>query len=149
MSTLSLAIVAGILLCAAIALGFGGAPERWGGAIVFVWVSAATICHLLFGSPSFHSVDPVEAALDGSELIAVGWLALCANRLWTLWAAAAQLICVTGYIVMLIDQGGMRRVYWAMNQLPQYVQYVALLIGTAGYVRRKRRNALERKTPAV
>ena len=137
MGPLSLAILAVVAACAAIALRFGRAPERCGGTIVFVWVAADAVYHLLFGPSGFDAVDPVEAVFDGSELVAVVWLALRANRTWPLWAAAAQLLCVSGHVVALIDHGGMRRAYWAMTQLPQYLQLTAILVGTARHARRR------------
>jgi uncharacterized membrane protein len=76
--------------------------------------------------------------LDGGELAAIVWLALNANRTWPLWAAAAQVICVSGHIALLIEPHGMRRAYWAMTQLPQYIQLGALLLGATAHARRVR-----------
>jgi hypothetical protein len=140
----AIAILIVVLVCAMVANRFGGEPERFAGAIIAVWVFADGAYHMASGPSTFNGVDPVEMALDGTELVAMVWLALRANRLWPLWAAAAQLICFSGHVVALIDLGGARRAYWAITQLPQYIQLAALLIGTATHARRERRFGPER-----
>lgn len=117
----------------------GGPPERIAAAIIVVWVVADVLYHLLFGPSGFKEVDPVHVVLDGGELVAIVWVALHANRMWPLWAAAAQLICVCGHLVAYLNEGGMRRAYWALTQLPPYIQLLALLLGAFAHVRRKRR----------
>ena len=61
--------------------------------------------HLAFGPSGFEQVDPVHLVLDGGELVAIVWLALRANRMWPLWAAAAQLICVSGHLALFVAPG--------------------------------------------
>lgn len=117
----------------------GGPPERRAAVIIVGWVLADAVYHLLFGPSGFHEVDPVHLVLDGAELVAIVWLALRANRMWPLWAAAAQVICVSGHIAALIEPRGMTMAYWAMTQLPQYVQLTALLLGAVAHARRQRR----------
>jgi uncharacterized protein YjeT (DUF2065 family) len=124
---------------AALAYGKGGPPERITAAVIVSWALADTVYHLIFGPSGFQSVDPVHVVLDGSELVAVMWLALKANRVWPLWVAAAQLICVLGHIGAFVYPHGMRRAYWAMTQLPQYIMLTALLLGALAHVRRVRR----------
>jgi hypothetical protein len=116
----------------------GGPPERFAAVLIVGWVVTDAIYHLLFGPSGFDKVDPVHLVLDGGELVAILWLALNANRSWPLWAAAAQVICVSGHIAGLIEPGGMRRAYWAMTQLPQYIQLTALLVGATAHARRVR-----------
>jgi hypothetical protein len=121
-------------------LGFrrGGPPERLAAMIIVGWVLIDAVYHLLFGPSGFVTVDPVHLVLDGLELAAIMWLALSANRTWPLWAAAAQVICVSGHIAVLIGPSGVRRAYWAMTQLPQYIQLTALIIGATAHTRRVR-----------
>lgn len=116
----------------------GGPPEQLAAAVIIGWILADATYHLLFGPSGFASVDPVHLVLDGGEMVAILWIALRANRMWPLWAAAAQLICVSGHVAALIEPGGMRRAYWAMTQLPQYIQLTALLLGAAAHARRER-----------
>jgi hypothetical protein len=116
----------------------GGPPEWAAWAIIASWILADVAYHLVFGPSTFNKVDPVHVILDSAELVAITWVALRANRMWPLWAAAAQVICVSGHVAALIEPGGMTRAYWAMTQLPQYIQLTALLLGTASHLRRKR-----------
>jgi hypothetical protein len=134
------AILVLLVVCVAAWLGYrrGGPPERLAAKIIVAWIVADAIYHLLFGPSGFEKVDPVHVVLDGAELAAILWLALNANRTWPLWAAAAQVICVLGHISALISPEGMRRAYWAMTQLPQYVQLIALLVGATAHARRVR-----------
>jgi hypothetical protein len=130
-------IFAVILAAGALAWRRGGAPERAAAAIIVAWIVGDALYHILFGPSGFERVDPVHLVLDGAELAALLWLALRANRVWPLFAAAAQLICVTGHAAVLLEPDGMRRAYWAMTQLPQYIQLTALVMGAAAHARRE------------
>jgi hypothetical protein len=116
----------------------GGPPERLAAMIIVAWILIDGFYHVLFGPSGFQNVDPVHLVLDGGELVAIVWLALNANRTWPLWAAAAQVICVSGHLAVLLEPHGMSRAYWAMTQLPQYVQLTALLLGATAHARRVR-----------
>jgi hypothetical protein len=129
---LALAVLAGV---AFLAMARGGPPERLAAVIIVCWIVADLAYHLAFGPSGFREVDPVHLVLDGGELVAIVWLALRANRMWPLWAAAAQLICVSGHLA-LFAAPGMTQAYWAMTQLPQYVQLAALVLGALAHARR-------------
>lgn len=118
-----------------VAVSRGGPPERQAAGIIVCWIVADLAYHIVFGPSGFAQVDPVHLVLDGGELVAIVWLALRANRMWPLWAAAAQLICVSGHMALFIEPG-MRRAYWAMTQLPQYIQLTALVLGAVAHARR-------------
>lgn len=133
-TTLALFLVAGLL-----AFLRGGPPEKAAAAIIVAWILADVVYHLLFGPSGFDAVDPVHVVLDGAQLIAIAGLALRANRMWPLWAAAAQLICVSGHLAAYIEPGGMRRAYWAMTQIPPFIQLVALMLGAAAHQIRSKR----------
>src|SRR5262245_42695260 len=94
------------LACGALAWFQGGPPERLAAAIIASWTAIDVVYHLLFGPSGFNKVDPVHLVLDGAELVAIMWLALRANRMWPLWAAAAQLICFSGHIAALVQPHG-------------------------------------------
>jgi len=139
MSPLVMAILLVVVTAGLVGLRYGARPERIAAAAIMTWILADGAYHSLFGPSGFDNVDPVHVVLDGGELVVIVWLALNANRLWPLWAAAAQVICVTGHFAVLVEPHGMRRAYWALTQLPQYIQITALLIGTACHARRSRR----------
>jgi hypothetical protein len=119
-----------------VAYGRGGAPERLAATIIVAWMVSDVSYHLVFGPSGFDVVDPVHLVIDGGELVAIMWLALRANRMWPLWAAAAQLICVAGHLAAFVDVAGMKRAYWAMTQLPAYIQLIALVCGALAHARR-------------
>ena len=133
-STTLVVVLAGALF----AYARGGPPERLAAGFITALFVTDIGYHLLFGPSGFDRVDPVHLVLDGAELIAIMWLALTANRMWPLWAAAAQLICVSGHLALFVEPG-MRRAYWAMTQLPQYIQLTALVLGAVAHARRYER----------
>jgi hypothetical protein len=134
-----LIVLALVLGSAGVAYWRGGPPERIAAAVIVGWILTDAAYHLLFGPSGFDTVDPVHVVLDGGELIAITALALRANRLWPLWAAAAQLVCVCGHLAAFIEPGGMTLAYWATTQTPQYIQLTALLLGAAAHTRREQR----------
>jgi hypothetical protein len=137
-SLLNVLILSIFIVATAIAWRGGAAPERAVATTIMVWIGVDMIYHLLYGRSSFDTVDPFHVVIDTAELMVIFWLALRANRLWPLFAAAAQVMCVTGHISVLVQHDGMRRAYWAMTQLPQYIQLTALIMGVAAHERRER-----------
>jgi hypothetical protein len=117
----------------------GGPPEKLGALIIAALLFTDIAYHWRFGPSGFIEVDPFHLVLDGAELVAIWAIALHANRIWPLWAAAAQLICVAGHVAALIEPGGMSRAYWTMTQIPFFIQIAALLLGTAFHARRTQR----------
>lgn len=116
----------------------GGPPERIAAKIVIVWILTDVGYHLLFGPSGFVFVDPAHLVIDGAELVAIVWLALRANRVWPVWAAAAQVMTFLGHIVVLIGESGINYAYWAMTQLPPYIQLFAMVCGAVSHSRRYR-----------
>ena len=103
-----------------------------------MWILTDVGYHLLFGPSGFEVVDPAHLLIDGAELVAIMWLALRANRIWPIWAAAAQVMTFSGHLVVMIGESGIDRAYWAMTQLPPYIQLFALVCGAAFHSRRYR-----------
>ena len=117
----------------------GGPPEKMGALIIAALLFTDIVYHWRFGPSGFMEVDPFHLVMDAAELAAIWALALQANRIWPLWAAAAQLICVAGHVAALIEPGGMTGAYWTMTQVPFFIQVTALLLGTAFHARRELR----------
>ena len=139
MSLVVLTALAIFATTVAYALWRGGPPERVAAEIIIVWILSDFTYHQVFGPSSFAEVDPVHLVLDGAQLAAITWLALRANRVWPLWAAAAQLITFTGHVAVMVDAGVLRRAYWAVRELPGYIQLLALACGAVYHARRVRR----------
>jgi len=117
----------------------GGPPERFAAKLVIVWILTDVTYHLIFGPSGFTVVDPAHIVIDGAELVAISWLALQANRMWPIWAAAAQLMTFMGHMVVLMVNTGWTQAYWAMTQLPPYIQLIALVCGVTFHNRRFQR----------
>jgi hypothetical protein len=117
----------------------GGPPEQLAATIIVSWLLASVLYQAAAGPASFVTVDPARFALDTAELVAISVLALRANRMWPLWAAAAQVICVSGHVAALIEPDGMRRAYWVMTQVPPFIQVIALVLGAHAHALRSRR----------
>jgi hypothetical protein len=121
------------------ALWRGGPPERIAAKIVIVWILTDVGYHLLFGPSGFVVVDPAHLVIDGGQLLAIMWVAMRANRLWPIWAAAAQVMTFSGHLVVMISESGWNYAYWAMTQLPPYIQLLAMVCGAASHAHRYRR----------
>ena len=127
-----------VLAAATCAYWRGGPPERIAAKVIIVWILTDVGYHLIFGPSGFVVVDPAHLVIDGAELVAITWLALRANRVWPVWAAAAQLMTFSGHIVAMIETGGINRAYWAITQLPPYIQIAAMVFGAVFHSRRYR-----------
>lgn len=114
----------------------GGPPEQFASALLLGWILVDALYHKLFGPSGFTYVDPVHVVFDGTELAAITWLALRANRIWPLWAAAASLITFSGHLAMMARPSGLNQAYWAMSAVPQFIQLAACLLGIVAHQRR-------------
>ena len=95
--------------------------------------------HALFGDPSWYAVNPGHLVIDSWAFISLLWIALQANRGWTLWVSASQLLVVLGHFAKLMDDTMARRAYFAMTQIPFVIQLAILAVGTTAHVYRQQR----------
>lgn len=121
------------------AVGRGDRPERIAGLVLITNMLGDMLNHALFLPAQFVTVDPGHLVIDGSTLVALLCIALKANRGWPLWVCAAQNIVILGHIGKLLEMRAVYRGYWAMTQIPIYLQLAFLAIGTAAHVMRTRR----------
>jgi hypothetical protein len=117
----------------------GEEPERLVAIVLFATFVLDLCNHALFGDPSWYMINPGHLVIDGWAFISLLWIAVQANRGWTLWVSAAQLLVVLGHFAKLIDMTMARRAYFAMTQMPFAFQLVLLAVGTAAHVYRQQR----------
>jgi len=130
-----------VLLLSACAIGFavwrGGRPEIIGAAILALNLCIDLAVGEWFGGWDFSRFSTTRFAVDLFEFSLLFVLALKANRVWPIFSAAAQVVAVAGSLAVLGSKGGMQVAYWAVTQLPLFVQLAALGIGTAFHFRRQ------------
>jgi hypothetical protein len=122
-----------------LAMWRGAGPERGGAAILFAGVAVDEVYHLAIGPARYDGLDPFELVLDLASLAGFVWLAIRANRLWPILAAALQLMAVTGHLASLLSDRGMQRAYWTMTEPPVLLSVVALGAGLLMHLLRERR----------
>lgn len=85
-----------LAFCILAALLRGGAPEKWGAAILFLsWIS----------TPLLDDHQPFTWAIfwaDIAAFVALAVLAIVSRRLWAMVAAACQAVCVAVHIMVLM-----------------------------------------------
>ena len=89
-----------LVACCAYALWYGGAPERWGAAIIAV---GSVLTTALTSAPvlRFRSVELGVLGVDVVALLAFLVLALRAERFWPLWVTALQVVGLVGHLAKL------------------------------------------------
>ncbi len=117
----------------------GDEPERLVAIVLFATFILDLANHALFGDPAWYMINPGHLVIDSWAFVSLLWIALQANRGWTLWVSAAQLLVVLGHCAKLIDVTMARRAYFAMTQMPFPLQLVMLALGTAAHVYRQQR----------
>lgn len=132
-------IIFGVLFVAAMI--WGGGPER---AVAIVWLVVFELSgpatDFLFGSGrELASIDPFSA---GRDLVAGGlWIgiALYANRNYTLWVAAMQILAIFGHLSRGLSEIMSPIAYQIMIEVPAWSQLLLLAIGLTRHILRKRK----------
>lgn len=132
-------IVAWTLCCAA--LVWGGGPERIVAATWLVMFELGTALHdWLFGDT--RQLETIDWFFASTDFIAGAiWLAvaLYANRNYTLWIAALQLLAVIAHFSRALTEVITPIAYAVMVIAPGWLQLLFLAIGLSRHVMRKRR----------
>jgi hypothetical protein len=114
----------------------GGFPERAIVWVIFLADVADNSYHRIFGPSDFRFIDYTHLAIDTSAFLGVLWVALGANRFWPMAVCALHLIGMSGHAAVLIRVPGINQVYWAMLNIPDYLQMPVVLWGTIAHARR-------------
>lgn len=137
--TLAMSILA---LVTIYAVRRGGRPEQTAALILVGIPLADLVYHFLSGEQgTYDGVDPVHAAFDLIVLIAFVWLALRADRFWTLWLGALQLIATLSHVIRALEVEMYPIVYAIIIRGPFWGQMFLVALGTWLYARRRRRVA--------
>lgn len=130
------------MILAAFAITFaiyrGSMPERCVSISLITWILVDWIFHYMTAPANYGHVIVAHVIFDTFLMFALFATALRANRVWPCWAAASSLIVVFGHLVAAVYGSGMQRAYWAMTQLPFFIQLLTLIVGTALHMRRRR-----------
>lgn len=96
--------------------------------------------HAFLNSVQFAHFDVGHFLIDFSLTFCAAIISLDANRLWPLFAAAAQLLALIGYTNAFLLIEGTQSAYWAVTQLPLYITVLAILMGTISHRKRLRQS---------
>ncbi|WP_226636171.1 hypothetical protein [Novosphingobium profundi] len=135
----TLAIVI-LVLCA---MRWGARPERIVARLLLAMVVLHQGYHLVVGGAIvLAGVDVGHVVIDLALLVALGVVALYANRVYPLWLTAAQLISVFSYAYRYLDGEGElgRGPYDVMATLPFYLCVLFAWVGFVRHVLRQRRH---------
>lgn len=130
-------ILAVVLLIAA--LRWGGAPERAVAAAWFLIFQAFTLLRNLFwpGQVQLLDIDLYLASKDVIACVVFVLIALYANRNYTLWIAAMQLLATSAHVARGMVESIAPVAYVVMVAAPGWLQLLFLAIGLVRHIRRK------------
>ena len=128
------------------ALRWGGGPER---AIAIVWLivfkGMEFIYHAVWEVP--FKLDQMDVFHALTELLVAGLfilIALNANRLYTLWIAAFQIIATSAHLVREFVEAVTPLVYAIMVVVPSYFQLLIFACGLILHAKRRRKYGVYR-----
>lgn len=133
--------VAAIILCLA-ALIWGGGPER---VVAATWLIIFEFSWWVIdwvGGSSFQ-LNTVDWFIASTDVIAGAifvWLALYANRNYTLWIAAMQVLAITAHLARGIADLIAPIAYAVMFIFPGWLQLLFLGAGLARHILRERKH---------
>ena len=123
---------AALLAACLYALWAGGAPER---ATALVFIVAAALSYVV-PYQRFHAVELPLLLVDICALAALTAIALIANRYWTLYVAAIQLLTVAIHAVKAYEPA---LAFWMYNGVSSRLAYPLLILLAVGVARHRER----------
>lgn len=115
----------------------GGGPERLVGSAML----AATLMTRVAQSEMatrFAGIEFGVFAIDAALLVALLYVAVHADRYWTMWMAALHALGTGAHLVRLVDEDVLRFVYALLTAAWSYPMIALLVAGTFRHRRRLR-----------
>lgn len=136
---------AALILLLAAALRWGAGPERLVAATICSITLADKAYHLIFGSGvELGSINVGHFVIDAAACCSLIFIALAANRMYTLWIGAFQILALLSHPVRLVAQQVSPIAYAIMQIAPSYFQIGLLAGGIWLHHRRSRANGTYR-----
>jgi hypothetical protein len=129
-------------LVAAYATLRGGGPEKCA-AIMLVAALILTALVRPAGAHRFASVQRSVLLVDLTLLAGLVWLAIRADRTWTVFLAAFHGLTLLGHLGRAENPDLWQLGYYLMTNLPFYPGLAALMIGTVAHQRRLQRSRID------
>lgn len=120
--------------------GRAAAPERILTGLLCAMIGADRIYHAISPTPILWGhTDLVHVGIDAAMLACTGVVAIYANRVYPLWIGAAQIIALSGHAYRLTLSRINEFAYDMMVMLPSYIQLIAMALGLAFHMSRRRK----------
>ena len=139
-STRSILQMVAFAVLIVLAARHGGAPERSVAVIIGQMPVTDALYHVIFQSvPRFHEVELGHLAIDLVTAIGLIFIALQANRIYTLWIGSFQLVALQAHLIRELVEQVSPIAYFTMQTLPSYFQILVLAIGLWCHHRRQQK----------
>lgn len=126
-----------LLTLALLAFWKGAGPERAVASVMVGILVSDRVYHLIFGNfTTLTSIDYGHALIDLVAMIVLVAIALRANRMYTLWIAALQLIAFNAHLARELTQGMSPIAYLILYIGPSYFQLMVQAVGLWAHRRR-------------
>lgn len=117
----------------------GGRPEKGVAAILLGMLASDRLYHMLPGDQGIYDgIDYGHLLIDGSALIAFAAIALKADRFWTLFIGALQIIATMAHVLRGIETEMHPVAYAIIIRVPGWAQIALLYYGIWSFDRRSR-----------
>jgi cytochrome bd-type quinol oxidase subunit 2 len=123
-----------------LAIWRGGPDERRGGLAILAGI-VATLFAPIFGTNHWHGTQIPVMTIDAILFVALLAIVHRSRKFWPIWAAAAQLIGTLGHLAPAIFPKILAKIYIATQTFWVTPLLAALLIGTIGVMRERRRQS--------
>ncbi|WP_447526387.1 hypothetical protein [Parasphingorhabdus sp. NYA22] len=132
-----------LILCCSYGLIWGGRPERF--AVIIVMVGFfLTIAVAAPVSERFSHVEVSIFLVDTAMLASFFYLALNAERFWTIWLCAMQSIQVLTHLPIMVIPELLPQAYGAVAAIWAYPMLIVLTVGTYRHQQRLRRFGVDK-----